>query len=56
MKLFFIFFETFLRYGNDAKELGIVFTPRHIVNFMIELIDVNPNDTVYDQPVELVVF
>ena len=42
------FFETFLRYGNDAKELGIVFTPRHIVNFMIELIDVNPNDTVYD--------
>ena len=42
------FFETFLRYGNDAKELGIVFTPRHIVNFMIELIDVNQNDTVYD--------
>ena len=42
------FFETFLRYGNDAKELGIVFTPRHIIKFMIDLIDVNPNDTVYD--------
>lgn len=42
------FFETFLRYGNDAKELGIVFTPRHIVNFMIDLIDLKATDTVYD--------
>ncbi len=42
------FFETFLRYGNDAKELGIVFTPRHIINFMTELVDIKPNDIVYD--------
>ena len=42
------FFETFLRYGNDAKELGIVFTPRHIIKLMCELVDVNQNDTVYD--------
>ncbi|HSD98718.1 MAG TPA: N-6 DNA methylase [Patescibacteria group bacterium] len=42
------FFETFLRYGNDVKELGIVFTPRHITHFMCLLADVNPTDTVYD--------
>ncbi len=42
------FYETFLRYGNDAKELGIVFTPRHITNLMVELIDVNATDIVYD--------
>jgi len=42
------FFETFLRYGNDAKELGIVFTPRHIINFMTELVEVKSNDIVYD--------
>ena len=42
------FFETFLRYGNDAKELGIVFTPRHIIKFMCELVDVTPTDIVYD--------
>lgn len=42
------FYETFLRYGNDAKELGIVFTPRHITNLMAELIDVGATDTVYD--------
>ena len=42
------FFETFLRYGNDAKELGIVFTPRHIIKFMCELVEVNSTDIVYD--------
>lgn len=42
------FYETFLRYGNDAKELGIVFTPRHMTNLMVELIDVNATDIVYD--------
>jgi len=42
------FFEAFLRYGNDAKELGIVFTPRHIVSFMCDLVDISPSDVVYD--------
>lgn len=42
------FFETFLRYGNDAKELGIVFTPRHIIKFMCELVEVTSIDIVYD--------
>jgi type I restriction enzyme M protein len=42
------FFETFLRYGNDAKELGIVFTPRHITKFICDLVQLAPNDIVYD--------
>jgi type I restriction-modification system DNA methylase subunit len=42
------FFEAFLRYGNDAKELGIVFTPRHIIKFMCDLVEINPTDIVYD--------
>lgn len=42
------FFETFLRYGNDAKELGIVFTPRHIIKFMCELVEISSTDIVYD--------
>jgi type I restriction-modification system DNA methylase subunit len=42
------FFETFLRYGNDAKELGIVFTPRHVIKFMCDLVDINSTDIVYD--------
>lgn len=42
------FFETFLRYGNDAKELGIVFTPRHVIKLMCELVEVAPTDIVYD--------
>ncbi|WP_226678287.1 N-6 DNA methylase [Mesobacillus jeotgali] len=42
------FFESFLRYGNDAKDLGIVFTPRHIVKFMCDLVDIEVDDVVYD--------
>lgn len=42
------FFEWFLRYANDKKELGIVFTPRHIVEFMCTLIDIQKSDIVLD--------
>jgi type I restriction-modification system DNA methylase subunit len=42
------FFEAFLRYGNDAKELGIVFTPRHITKFICDIVKLQPNDIVYD--------
>ena len=42
------FFEAFLRYGNDAKELGIVFTPRHITKFICDIVDLKSNDIVYD--------
>ena len=42
------FFEWFLRYANDKKELGIVFTPRHIVEFMCALADIQKSDIVLD--------
>lgn len=42
------FYEVFLKYGNGAKEIGIVLTPRHITRFAAEILDVNVNDVVYD--------
>ncbi len=42
------FYEIFLKYANDSKEIGIVLTPRHITRFAAECIDVNENDYVYD--------
>lgn len=42
------FFETFLRYSNDKKELGIVFTPRHITDFMCELAGIEDDDKILD--------
>lgn len=42
------FYEVFLKYGNGAKDIGIVLTPRHITKFACEIIDVNENDIVFD--------
>ena len=42
------FYEVFLKYGNGAKEIGIVLTPRHITRFAAEILDVNINDIVLD--------
>ncbi|MGL0870548.1 HsdM family class I SAM-dependent methyltransferase [Vibrio vulnificus] len=42
------FYEVFLKYGNGAKDIGIVLTPRHITEFATHVIDVNSNDLVYD--------
>lgn len=42
------FYEVFLRYGNGAKEIGIVLTPRHITRFAVDTIGVTHNDTVLD--------
>ena len=42
------FYETFLRYGQDTKKLGIVFTPRHITRFCADLIEISLGHTVYD--------
>jgi type I restriction enzyme M protein len=42
------FYEVFLKYGNGAKEIGIVLTPRHITKFAAEALDIQPNDLVYD--------
>lgn len=32
-------FEYFINYGNTSSDMGEYFTPRHIVNFMIRLLD-----------------
>jgi len=42
------FYEVFLKYGNGAKEIGIVLTPRHITKFAAEVLNVNCNDFIYD--------
>ena len=43
-----LFYEAFLRYGYDNNALGIVFTPRHITRFCVDLIDARPTDKVID--------
>ncbi|MHB8104527.1 MAG: HsdM family class I SAM-dependent methyltransferase [Dehalococcoidales bacterium] len=42
------FYEVFLKYGNGAKEIGIVLTPRHITKFTAEALDIQANDLVLD--------
>ena len=42
------FYETFLKYANDASEMGIVLTPRHITRFAVESVKIKHNDTVFD--------
>jgi len=43
-----LFYEAFLRYGYDNNALGIVFTPRHITRFCVELIGARLADRVID--------
>lgn len=42
------FYEVFLKYGNGAKEIGIVLTPRHITRFSVDAVGVGPKDIVLD--------
>lgn len=42
------FYEVFLKYGNGAKEIGIVLTPRHITRFAVEILGIGPTDLVLD--------
>ncbi len=42
------FYEVFLKYGNGAKDIGIVLTPRHITEFSSRILSVNSNDIVFD--------
>ena len=42
------FYEVFLKYGNGAKEIGIVLTPRHITRFAVEVVGIDHNDIVLD--------
>jgi hypothetical protein len=43
-----LFYEAFLRYGYDNNALGIVFTPRHITKFCVELVGAKSTDRVID--------
>lgn len=42
------FYEKFLKYGNGAKEIGIVLTPRHITRFAAEILNIKYNDYILD--------
>lgn len=43
------FYGEFVKYGgSDGNSLGIVLTPRHITNLMVDIIDVNKDDYVLD--------
>jgi type I restriction enzyme M protein len=43
-----MFYEAFLRYGYDNNALGIVFTPRHITRFCVDLLGARATDRVID--------
>lgn len=45
------FFESFLKYGNSSKDLGIVLTPRHICWLASEAMAITKDDVVYDPTV-----
>lgn len=42
------FYEVFLKYGNGAKDIGIVLTPRHITSFACNVLNITHQDVVYD--------
>lgn len=43
------FYGEFLKYsGGDGQSLGIVLTPKHITTLFCDLLDVMPNDVVFD--------
>lgn len=42
------FYEMFLKYGDGAKEIGIVLTPRHITEFAVEVLDIKHYNYVLD--------
>ncbi len=42
------FYEKFLKYGNGAKEIGIVLTPRHVTEFASHVLNITHQDYVFD--------
>ena len=43
------FYGEFIRYsGGDGQTLGVVLTPKHITELFTELVDIRPNDNVFD--------
>jgi predicted RNA methylase len=44
-----VFYHEFIKYsGGDGSGLGIVLTPQHLTEFMVELADVNKNSKIVD--------
>lgn len=42
------FYSEFMSYGGDGQGLGIVLTPSHITELFCDLIDIKPDDIVFD--------
>lgn len=42
------FYSEFMSYGGDGQGLGIVLTPAHITDLFCDLIDIKPDDVVFD--------
>jgi len=42
------FYEVFLKYGNGAKEIGVVLTPRHVTELAVDVVGVTAQDVVLD--------
>ena len=42
------FYEVFLKYASWAQDLGIVLTPRHLTQWVADVLDIQFNDIVYD--------
>lgn len=42
------FYEVFLKYANWAQDLGIVLTPRHVARWAANVMNVRPNDLIFD--------
>ena len=42
------FYETFLKYTNDAREMGIVLTPRHITTLAVNVLGIGSTDRIFD--------
>lgn len=42
------FYSEFMSYGGDGQGLGIVLTPAHITDLFCELVDIKPDDVVFD--------
>lgn len=42
------FYEAFLKYGNSAKDLGIVLTPRHVTRWAAEVVPMTADDVIFD--------
>ncbi|MCE5309857.1 MAG: SAM-dependent methyltransferase [Acidobacteriales bacterium] len=45
------FFENFLKYGNTAKDIGIVLTPRHICRLVANVVNSRSEHILYDPAV-----